>query len=128
MECNVTLKKIDLLTGEETILSQGTGHLNGTCLTYLEQEDPNIRHEITFEENHVFLKRFADTLSETDLRLKEYSMARVLSAYGTMLLETYLEEYARLEDSFSIIYQVLQEGNIVTRQQLIWSLKGVADE
>lgn len=127
IKCLVRLIQTDLMLNETKELSKGQGSFEDGVLIYCENEDPSIRHEITFEKDHVLLKRFADTLSETDLRLEEKSIARVISSYGTMMLETYMTQFSKQEDYWMIEYQILQEDEVVTYQRLEWYLEGFED-
>lgn len=125
MELLIELIQTDLLSGTTNCLAKGIAHLQDHTLSYLEENKEPVRHEVFFEEGHVVLRRFADTYSETDLRLNQTSMAQVKSPYGVMFLETYLEQYLFTEEEWSVQYKVLQEGEIVTHQRLCWKLRGV---
>ena len=93
MHVKVCLTQYDLIENTEAVLADGQGILNDTTLFYSEKDNPGVRHEIVLEEKHLVIRRIADIVSETDLIIGERSMARVLSPYGVMVLETYTEEY-----------------------------------
>ena len=125
MHVKVRLTQYDLIEHTETVLADGQGILNDTTLFYSEKDNPGVRHEIVLEEKHLVIRRIADIVSETDLIIGERSMARVLSPYGVMVLETYTDEYTLGEGKITAEYHIFQGDAEVTHQKLIWELKGV---
>lgn len=121
LQMHVVLQQEDLLEESTSILFDGIGFLEGSCLTCYEDDTQTTKQELHFLENHVILKRHAASSSETDLRLQEKSFARIVSMYGTMMLETFLKEYDKRDDQIMIEYQILQEGLVVTHQRLKWN-------
>ena len=125
MEVFVELVQEDKLSQEKVILADCKGEFDGKVLTYFEKNNPNIKHEISFFDGYVILKRHAEVKSETYLRLNKRGVARVLSPYGVMMLETKLEDYKRYADSIKVSYSVYQGNELVNSQTLVWKLKGL---
>ena len=125
MEVFVELVQEDKISQEKVILADCKGEFDGKVLTYFEKNNPNIKHEISFFDDYVILKRHAEVKSETYLRLNKRGVARVLSPYGVMMLETKLEDYKRYADSINVSYSVYQGNELVNSQTLVWKLKGL---
>ncbi len=125
MEIFVQLVQEDMVSHNKVILASTTGSYENRVLTYTEKDNPMVKHEISFFDDYVILKRHADILSETYLRLNKRGVAKVTSEYGEMKFDTYLEEYKRNEDSIMIRYNIYQGKEVVTSQILVWMLKGL---
>lgn len=125
MEISVQLVQEDFLSHRKTILADGKGNYSNRVLTYQEKDNPHIKHEISFCDDYVILKLHAEIKTETYLRLNKRGIAKILSPYGEMKLETKLEEYNRDADSIMIRYSIYQGNEVVTNQTLIWKLKGL---
>ena len=125
MEISVQLVQEDLLSHRKTILADGKVNYSNRVLTYQEKDNPHIKHEISFCDDYVILKRHAEIKTETYLRLNKRGIAKILSPYGEMKLDTKLEEYNRDADSIMIRYSIYQGNEVVTNQTLIWKLKGL---
>ena len=125
MEISVQLVQEDLLSHRKTILADGKGNYSNRVLTYQEKDNPHIKHEISFCDDYVILKRHAEIKTETYLRLNKRGIAKILSPYGELKLDTKLEEYNRDADSIMIRYSIYQGNEVVTNQTLIWKLKGL---
>lgn len=125
MEILVQLVQEDLLSHRKTILADGEGNYSNRVLTYQEKDNPHIKHEISFCDDYVILKRHAEIKTETYLRLNKRGIAKILSPYWEMKLDTKLEEYNRDADSIMIRYSIYQGNEVVTNQTLIWKLKGL---
>lgn len=124
MELLIQLVKHDELEDSNTILASGKGKLENDVLTYMEKDNPNVRHEVSFFSDSIVIKRFAEVQSEILLYLNKKGIARVISPYGVMVLETELEKYERVEDKVMIQYKIFQNEELVTYQKMIWRLKG----
>ena len=125
MEISVQLVQEDLLSHRKTILADWKGNYSNRILTYQEKDNPHIKHEISFCDDYVILKRHAEIKTETYLRLNKRGIAKILSPYGEMKMDTKLEEYNRDVDSIMIRYSIYQGNEVVTNQTLIWKLKGL---
>ena len=67
MEISVQLVQEDLLSHRKTILADGKGNYSNRVLTYQEKDNPHIKHEISFCDDYVILKRHAEIKTETYL-------------------------------------------------------------
>ena len=128
MNVHVKLCQYDLLEGTETVLCEGPCDLEKDTLFYWEDIKNGIRHEVTFDDEKIILKRFAEISSETVLPLREHGEAKISSPYGDFRMETALETWAKEEDYWTVTYRILQDGQTVTRQKMIWELRGLTDE
>ncbi|MBQ6222077.1 MAG: DUF1934 family protein [Solobacterium sp.] len=120
MKIHIKLIQYDQLSHTSTVLADDLGDICQGKLTYRENSSDHITHEILYGQGHFVLKRISDLISETDLILKEKSFARVLSPYGVMMLETYMDRCELSEKRWEIEYHILQEDVPVTHQILIW--------
>ncbi len=123
MKIHIKLIQYDQLSHTSTILADDLGDINQGKLTYREKSSDHITHEILYGQGHFVLKRMADLVSETDLILKEKSFARVLSPYGVMMLETYMDRCELSDHHWEIEYHILQDDVPVTHQTLIWEFE-----
>jgi uncharacterized beta-barrel protein YwiB (DUF1934 family) len=126
MQIHVKLTQFDITENQTAVLADGIADLTGNILRYAEKENPEVHHEIVFEETRIVLKRKADISSVTCLLPDRKGKSRVHSSYGIMELDAILQQYSREADRWTVQYQILdQEGKAVTSQKLVWELKGV---
>lgn len=125
MEIFVQLVQEDIVSHEKIVLADGKASYLDRVLTYTEKDNPNVKHEISFFNDYVILKRYADIKSETYLRLNKRGVAKITSEYGEMKFSTYLQDYQCEEDRITIRYCIYQGNEVVTSQILVWILKGL---
>lgn len=125
MELNVELIRIDLLSGTTTIIADGRAILVGSTLSYAEKDDIHCLHRVTFGKDCITLKRSGEYGSETVLMPHKKGKAVVHSPYGDMVMDTILDDFLQNDGLWMAEYRILSEGGIVTRQRLMWKLKGL---
>lgn len=123
MKVDVTLTKYDLLTGEVMTLAKGPGNLKEESLTYYELSNPVVKHEITFSQERILLRRFAEIESETELLTEGIGHSHIHSPYGTMMVETELKGYEKGNDYYLVEYVIKSDGEIVSHQKMLWEIK-----
>ena len=123
MKIHIKLIQYDQLSHTSTVLADDLGEIFQGKLTYRESGSDHTTHEILYGPGHFVLKRISDLVSETDLILKEKSMARILSPYGVMMLETYMDRCELSDQRWEIEYHIRQDGVTVTHQTLIWEFE-----
>ena len=125
MKVHVKLRQIEMAGGEEKILADTRGLLNGERLLY--PEDTGIMHTVTFGAEEIILERKADVNSRTELRKRGgKGKSIVVSEYGSLEFETELYRYEK-DDGFCLIgYRVLSSGDTVLDQILIWEITPVS--
>lgn len=128
MRVHVKFTQYDLLENRSSVIADGNGILSGNRLLYPEKENPSCRNEILFEEERIVLKRSADVSSETQLLKGKPGMARVISPYGEMFLETMLERFCRSESVWEAVYRILSDGEPVVYQRLVWEITPLEDD
>ena len=123
MEVGLKAVQIDHLGNTQTLLKDGRAFITDEdTLSYTEDADPNVRHTITFRKG-VVIRRNAE--SETVIWLSEQvSKAVVRSPYGQIRLEAELVSMNKDEDEWSVEYRLYNQGELITHQTVIWSLKG----
>ncbi|MBR2825507.1 MAG: DUF1934 family protein [Solobacterium sp.] len=123
MKTNILVTKYDLLTDDVEVLADGLGHFQNGKLTYYELNDPVTKHEIIFLDDRIYLRRFSEIESETELLVDEKGMCKVVSPYGVMVLESKLLVYERKEDMYMVEYQIYQEKELISHQKITWKIK-----
>lgn len=125
MKVHVRLRQIIMPGGEEKILADTGGLLNGERLLY--PEDTGIMHTVTFGAEEIILERKADVNSRTELRKRGgRGKSIVVSEYGSLEFETELYRYEK-DDGFCLAgYRVLSCGDTVLDQILIWEITPVS--
>ena len=125
MKVHVKLRQIAMPGGEEKILADTRGLLNGERLLY--PEDTGIMHTVTFGAEEIILERKADVNSRTELRKRGgKGKSIVVSEYGSLEFETELYRYEK-DDEFCLAgYRVLSSGDTVLDQILIWEITPVS--
>ena len=120
MKTSVRLKQIDRFSGEEKILVQGQGLLNGNRLLYPESKDAV--QSVTFNDEEIILERKADVISRTELRKRGRGKSFIDSEFGRLELETELGRYERNDTVWLVEYRVLSGDEPVLDQILIWEI------
>lgn len=123
MKTQVLVTKYDLLTEDVEVLADGLGNFHDGKLTYHELNDPVNKHEITFMDDRIYLRRYAEMESETELLVNQKGMCKVVSPYGVMVLESVLLVYERKEDTYMVEYQIYQEEELISHQKIVWKIK-----
>ena len=123
MKTQVLVTKYDLLTEDVEVLADGLGNFQDGKLTYHELNDPVNKHEITFMDDRIYLRRYAEMESETELLIDRKGMCKVVSPYGVMVLESVLLVYERKEDTYMVEYQIYQEEELISHQKIVWKIK-----
>ena len=123
MKTQVLVTKYDLLTDDVEVLADGLGNFHDGILTYHELNDPVNKHEITFMDDRIYLRRYAEMESETELLVNQKGMCKVVSPYGVMVLESVLLVYERKEDTYMVEYQIYQEEELISHQKIVWKIK-----
>lgn len=122
MKVQVLVTKYDLLTQEVETLAKGQGSFHDSVLTYYELENPVIKHEITFLEDKVYLRRKAEIESEVELIRGEIGCSKVHSPYGTMELESVLHTYEKGESDYLIEYSIRSDNEVLSHQKILFEL------
>ena len=118
MKVHVKLRQIAMPGGEEKILADTRGLLNGERLLY--PEDTGIMHTVTFGAEEIILERKADVVSRTVLRKRGRGKSFIDSEYGRLELETELSRYEKNDTVWLVEYRVLSGDEPVLDQILIW--------
>ncbi len=120
MKISVKLKRIDKMTGEEDILAETKGLLNGNRLLYPESE--TAVQAVTFDGEEIILERKAETVSRTVLRKRGRGKSFIDSEYGRFGLETELIRYVKNDTVWLVEYRVFSGSETVLDQILIWEI------
>ena len=124
MKISVKLKRIDKMTGEEDILAETKGLLNGNRLLYPESE--TAVQAVTFDGEEIILERKAETVSRTVLRKRGRGRSYIDSEYGRLEFETELTRYEK-NDNFRLVeYRVYAGNEPVLNQILIWEIEKIS--
>ena len=118
MRIHVRLRQKDRQTGEEKLVADASAVLNGSRLMY--KENDSAVHVIDFGEDEIILRRKADFESCTVLRKDGIGESLVKSEYGTIRMETLLDQNEKNNTFWLVGYQVISEGETVLDQILIW--------
>ena len=119
MKVSVRMIRRDMLTGEEEVLIETEGLLNGNRLLY--RESDTARQSVIFDEQ-IILQRHADVSSKTVLTYGKEGTSTVISEYGTMELKTRLLASHKSLQEWSVLYQVVSGSGIVLHQDLVWQI------
>lgn len=119
MKVSVRMIRRDMLTGEEEVLLETEGLLNGNRLLY--RESDTARQSVIFADQ-IILQRHADVSSKTVLSYGKEGVSTIVSAYGTMELKTRLLASHRSLNEWSVLYQVVSGSEIVLHQELVWQI------
>ena len=123
MKVKVRLRQIDNISGEETIVADTPGLLNGNRLLY--PESRGIAHSVTFGEEAIILERKADTSSRTELRKRGRGKSFIDSEFGRLEFGTELKRYEQ-KDNFRLAeYRLLSDEEPVLDQILIWEISPI---
>ena len=118
MRIHVRLRQIDRKTGEETLVADTSAVLNGEHLMY--RENDNAVHVVDFGEAEIVLRRKADFESRTVLRKDGIGESLVKSQYGTIRMETILDQIEKNKTFWLAGYRIMTAGETVLDQILIW--------
>ena len=119
MKVSVRMIRRDMLTGDEEVLLETEGLLNGNRLLY--RESDTARQSVIFDEQ-IILQRNADVSSKTVLTYGKEGTSTVISEYGTMELKTRLLASHKSLQEWSVLYQVVSGSEIVLHQELVWQI------
>lgn len=119
MRVHVRMIRQDMLSGEEEVLLETAGLLNGSRLLYRESEEA--RQSVSFGDE-IILERHADVSSRTVLRRNGDGFSRVFSPYGTMEMTARLIACTLTPWQWETEYQVLADDEKILHQKLIWQI------
>lgn len=120
MKVLVRLKQYDLLENQMTVIAETRGLLRQNSLSYFEKGGQ--RHDITFSEEGVVLKRSGEFGSETVLPSAGRGESRISSPYGMMRLETQLVRREKKAGYWMVEYEIIGAGGPVSHMKLVWEL------
>ena len=126
MEIKVKAYSYDYLNNQELLIKDGIGYLfDDNYLTYLEElGEERVRHEIKWDKDEVELKRVSENISVTKLKLQEYKEASVDTAYGNLKFDTYLKNFKKNDDLWSVEYMLFNDGHVIAHSKVTWELSG----
>lgn len=122
MRVQVTLKQMNLDTGEETIIADGPAIMEEGRLRYKEDKEKAF-HDVHFSEEEVVLERRADVSSKTVLNQKKKSKSTVKSPWGDMNLEAKTNLIKMEKQRWIVEYELFSENERVLNQRLEWKIR-----
>lgn len=122
MNVHMKLTQYDEDHPEGVVLVETEGTYENHLLFY--QESPSIHHEISFFEDGMEIKRYADVHSITTLKKGELGTSMVESPYGQIEMQSKLHQYSLEENRCEVEYELFQETESILRQRLVWDWEG----
>lgn len=121
MKVHIRMTQYDLLEKSTTIILETKALLNDSRLIYMENDGQH-KHEITFADEEIVLKRSGKFGSETVLKRYGTGISTVHSPYGDMRLQTKLRYSEQTPEKWIAEYEILEGGNAVTCMRLVWDI------
>lgn len=125
MRVQVTLKQINLDTGEEKVIADGPAIMEEGRLRYKEDAEKAF-HDVHFSEEEVILERRADVSSRTVLNRKKQSQSTVKSPWGDMNLDAKVNRIDMEKYRWAVEYELFSENERVLNQRLEWKIRYLA--
>ena len=122
MRVQVTLKQINLDTGEEKIIADGPAIMEEGRLRYREDQEKAI-HDVHFSEKEVILERRAEISSRTVLSNERDSHSMVKSPWGDMNLEAKTNRISMEKERWIVEYELFSENERILNQRLQWEIR-----
>lgn len=125
MRVQVTLKQVNLDTGEEKVIADGPAIMEEGRLRYKEDEEKAF-HDVHFSEEEVILERRAEVSSRTVLNRKRQSQSTVKSPWGDMNLDAKVNRIDMEKYRWTVEYELFSENERVLNQRLEWKIRYLA--
>lgn len=122
MRVQVTLKQINLDTGEEKVIADGPAIMEKGRLRYREDREKAI-HDVHFSEEEVILERRADISSRTVLTNGKQSQSTVKSPWGDMNLQAKTNLIQMEKERWIVEYELFSENERILNQRLQWEIR-----
>lgn len=121
MRVKVIMTRKDRITGIREILAETTALYDGESLRYRE-EDGGAMQKVTFRDGFVILERKAEVSSRTEFSPDGQGKCIVMSAYGNMELQAYMDKADRSPQLWQVGYKVFSGDEVVTDQLITWQI------
>lgn len=122
MRVRVVLKRLDLLEGQQEVLLEGEGSLEGDRLCC---PGSGGTQEVRYESDRVILESQGEVHSRLELPQGRPGTALVHSSYGSMRLEAVLIDRERQDTQWQVEYELHDQDRVLGHFRLIWQIRPV---
>lgn len=121
MKVKVKLTAEDLNSKKKIVLAEGAALYDGKRLLYKEK-DTGAKHEVTYTEEGLTIRRSGDVISETFLPHHGCGTSSIISEYGTMEVDAVTEHILIGENNWIVTYRIESNGDVSLHQRLEWHI------
>jgi hypothetical protein len=115
----VVLKRLDLLEGQQEVLLEGEGSLEGDRLSC---PGPGGTQEVRYERDRVILESQGEVHSRLELPQGRPGTALIHSRFGSMRLAAVLIDRGRQDTQWQVEYELRDQDRVLEHFRLIWQI------
>ena len=96
---------------------------NSCTIIQYKEYDTNADVQICASENELSIHRTSELVSHLRFVLKEKTINKLLSEFGTIEIMVYTHKYIKKENIIAVEYDTMQGDQVLDRYRIIWDIK-----
>jgi uncharacterized beta-barrel protein YwiB (DUF1934 family) len=122
MRMSVSIVRYNLPAGDAELIYEGPGLVSGTRILTADKVKQT-RQTILLIDEGIVLQSIGEVKSEIRLYYGRPGTCTVRTPFGEMHMESRLLEWNMTEKKWSVTYELLSDGNVVSSQKIVWNLE-----